>query len=77
MKPQKKEKNLVSPSGGQTRHSSSDGDKLLASLEALIEASLVQQSRQRAKEFLTRLGDRLRDAGVETPRAVSTPYANT
>ncbi|MGN6553773.1 MAG: pyruvate dehydrogenase (acetyl-transferring), homodimeric type, partial [Verrucomicrobiota bacterium] len=77
VKPQKKEKNLVSPSGGQTRHSSSDGDKLLASLEALIEASLVQQSPERAKAFLTSLGDRLRDAGVETPRAVSTPYANT
>jgi pyruvate dehydrogenase E1 component len=54
-----------------------DGDKVLESLESLLEIALSHQGAQRTAQFLGGVTDRLRDAGVETPRLVSTAYLNT
>jgi pyruvate dehydrogenase E1 component len=54
-----------------------DGDKVLASLEALLEVALKQQGAEKTSQFLSTVADRLREGGMETPRAVSTPYINT
>ena len=77
MKAQKKEKvappNLRAPSG------TGDGDeaKVLQSLESLLDVALRQQGTERTAQFLGRVTERLRAAGVATPVAVSTPYVNT
>src|SRR5262249_47960978 len=47
------------------------------SLESLLEVSLKQQGPERTSQFLGSVADRLRAAGVEAPRMVSTPYLNT
>src|SRR4029450_3021320 len=54
-----------------------DGDKVLESLESLLEIALKQQGPERTAQFLSSVTERLRAAGVEAPRQVSTPYINT
>ncbi len=74
MKLEKKEKNQAPRSRSRN---GSDGDKVLESLESLLEVALTQQGAERTKEFLASVTDKLRAAGVEAPRTVSTPYINT
>jgi pyruvate dehydrogenase E1 component len=54
-----------------------DGDKILSSLESLLEIALKQQGAEKTSQFLSTVVERLRVAGVDVPRAVSTPYINT
>ncbi len=61
---------LPEPSGGAE-------DKVLQSLESVVEYTLKGQVPGKASQFLGRLTERLRDEGVEAPRVVSTPYLNT
>ena len=76
MKPTKKEKGSPSvsrslPKGGD------DGEKVLASLEALLEVALTQQGPEKTAQFLSNITKRLHEAGVPSPRPVSTPYINS
>ncbi|MFO1489111.1 MAG: pyruvate dehydrogenase (acetyl-transferring), homodimeric type [Verrucomicrobiota bacterium] len=59
------------PKGGE------EGDKVLASLEALLEVALTQQGAEKTALFLSSVTKRLHEAGVPAPRPVSTPYINT
>ena len=52
-------------------------DKLLDSLEAIVEHTLRPYGPRSKSKFLESLADRLREEGVESPRIVSTPYVNT
>ena len=61
---------LPEPNGGAE-------DKVLDSLESVVEYTLKGQVPGKASQFLGRLAERLRDEGVEAPRVVSTPYLNT
>jgi pyruvate dehydrogenase E1 component len=76
MKTQKKVKNSISAvptlAGART-----DDQKVLESLESLLEVALRQQGAERTSQFLAHLAERLRRAGVAAPRSVSTPYLNT
>jgi pyruvate dehydrogenase E1 component len=54
-----------------------DGDEVLRSLESLLAVALKKQGAERTAQFLSDVTERLRAAGVEVPRAVSTPYLNT
>jgi pyruvate dehydrogenase E1 component len=76
VKAQKKEKaapdlRIVSKPNGN------DGDRILESLESLLEVALKQQGAERTAQFLGSITDRLRAAGVDAPRTVSTSYINT
>jgi pyruvate dehydrogenase E1 component len=77
VKLEKKEKNKAPSPRGRAQGNGNDGNKILESLEALLEVALVQQGADRTKEFLASVSDKLRAAGVDTPRTVSTPYVNT
>ncbi len=84
MKPHKKEKEQSQPRsrGTQLRVLSQpdhngDGDKVLESLESLLEVALKERGAERTAQFLSSVSERLREAGVEVPRVVSTPYINT
>lgn len=84
MKPQKKEKELSQsrPRGTDLRVLSNgghdgNGDKVLESLESLLEVALKERGAERTAQFLSSVTERLREAGVEVPRVVSTPYTNT
>src|SRR6202040_51726 len=52
-------------------------EKLLESLESVVEFALKDQGAETTSRFLERLAGRLRDHGEEAPRVVSTPYLNT
>ncbi|HEV2394911.1 MAG TPA: pyruvate dehydrogenase (acetyl-transferring), homodimeric type [Verrucomicrobiae bacterium] len=52
-------------------------DKLLDSLESVVEHTLRGQPPGTGGRFLSRLASRLQEEGVEAPRVVSTPYINT
>ncbi|HWW01378.1 MAG TPA: pyruvate dehydrogenase (acetyl-transferring), homodimeric type [Candidatus Acidoferrum sp.] len=52
-------------------------DKLLESLESVVEHTLKGQAPGQTTRFLANLTERLRAEGVEAPRVVSTPYLNT
>ena len=52
-------------------------DKLLESLESVVEYTLRSHGPRAKSRFLGDLADRLREEGVEGPRVVSTPYINT
>ena len=52
-------------------------DKLLESLESVVEHTLRSQGPTAKSRFLGNVADRLREEGVEGPRVVSTPYINT
>jgi pyruvate dehydrogenase E1 component len=54
-----------------------DGDKVLESLESLLEVALKERGAERTAQFLSDFTERLRESGVEVPRVVSTPYINT
>jgi pyruvate dehydrogenase E1 component len=73
----KKEKPAQPRTRGASHADGDDGEKVLESLEALLEVGLRQQGPERTSQFLGNVADRLRAAGVEVPRAVSTPYINT
>jgi pyruvate dehydrogenase E1 component len=49
----------------------------LSSLEEVLEHVLKSEQSTRTSSFLIRLIERLRNAGVNVPAAVSTPYVNT
>src|SRR5207249_4720390 len=53
------------------------GDKVLESLESLLDVALRQQGAERTSQFLGGVTDRLRAAGVDAPRLISTPYINS
>jgi len=74
VKPNTKTKNL--PSAARARSKNGDS-KWLQPLESLLEVALRDGEPEDAKLFLTRMTDRLRDAGIEAPHPVSTPYLNT
>ena len=54
-----------------------DGDRVLESLESLLEVELKERGPERTAQFLSNVTEKLREAGVEAPRIVSTPYINT
>ena len=54
-----------------------DGEKVLASLQALLEVALTQQGPEKTAQFLGSITKRLHEAGVAAPRPVSTPYINS
>ncbi len=84
MKPQKKEKEQSHSRSraadlrvlSRPQHDG-DGDRVLESLESLLEVALKERGPERTAQSLSRIIERLREAGVETPRVVSTPYINT
>jgi len=76
LKALKKENRLQSSSRPLPKYGD-DGDKVLASLEALLEVALKQQGAEKTSQFLSTLTERLRAEGVEAPLPVSTPYLNT
>jgi len=75
VKAEKKEKNQARSRSAS--RNGNDGDRVLESLEALLEVALTQQGTERTKEFLSNITDKLRAAGVEAPHTVSTAYINT
>jgi pyruvate dehydrogenase E1 component len=84
VKPQKKEKEQSQPRprGGDLRvlpkpHTNGESDKVLESLESLLEVALKERGAERTAQFLANFTDRLRESGVEAPRVTSTPYINT
>ena len=83
VKPLKKEKEQPQPrSRGANVHvlkpqDDGDSDKVLQSLESLLEVALKERGAERTAQFLSSVTERLREAGVEAPRVVSTPYINT
>jgi pyruvate dehydrogenase E1 component len=52
-------------------------DKLLESLESVVEHTLRRQGPRMTTRFFDRLTNRLREEGLEAPRVVSTSYINT
>jgi len=52
-------------------------EKLLESLQSVVEFALINQGPRSASRFLEGLTGRLRAQGIEAPRVVSTPYINT
>jgi len=54
-----------------------DGDKVLQSLESLLEVALKESGAERTAQFLSNVTERLRESGIEAPRVVSTPYINS
>lgn len=54
-----------------------DHDRWLDSLELVLESVLKEQRSAKLPLLLERLKDRLREAGVQLPASVSTPYINT
>jgi pyruvate dehydrogenase E1 component len=52
-------------------------DKLIESLESVVEFTLRSQGPTLKSRFLGNVAERLREEGVEGPRVVSTPYINT
>src|SRR5581483_1528884 len=56
---------------------SSKHDRWIRSLEDLLEHVLEDQGPDKANLLLENVVSHLREAGINVPRAVSTPYANT
>src|SRR5207302_7997330 len=52
-------------------------DKLLESLESVVEYTLRSQGPTLKSRFLGNVAERLREDGIDGPRVVSTPYLNT
>src|SRR6266567_1571015 len=83
VKPQTKDKeqSQARPRGTDRRATkpdhNGDGDKVLASLESLLEVALKERGAERTAQFLSGFTERLRESGVHLPRVVSTPYINT
>jgi pyruvate dehydrogenase E1 component len=64
-------------SGGNGGAAGGSAQRWMESLEFLLEKLLNEDAAGRAALLLERLAERLRESGVEVPRAVSTPYVNT
>ena len=82
MKPHKKEREQSRPEAAELRVLSrpghnGDGERVLESLGSLLEVELKQRGPERTAQFLSSVTDKLREAGIEAPRIVSTPYINT
>ena len=82
MKPRKEKEVLQARPRGADLHvqpkpQDGNGDKVLESLESLLEVALKERGAERTAQFLSSVTQRLREAGVEAPRVVSTPYVNT
>jgi pyruvate dehydrogenase E1 component len=73
-----KEAKNEAPEPATTSGSNGNGaDKLLDSLESVVEYTLKKQQPGTTSRFLGNLTERLREGGIEAPRVVSTPYLNT
>jgi pyruvate dehydrogenase E1 component len=60
-----------------SRNGGAEKDKWLDALEFVLESVLKEKDSAAAPFLLNRLATRLRDAGVDVPMTVSTPYINT
>ncbi len=70
------EKELTKPDGApQGAHA--EQERWLDSLELVLESVLRDQPAEKLPLLFERLKTRLRDAGMQIPRSVSTPYLNT
>ena len=54
-----------------------EGERLLDSLEVILENVLKNQGTEHASSVLNKLSKRLREAGITLPSTISTPYVNT
>ena len=83
MKPQKKDKEQPQARSQAANvhvlkpQDNGDGDKVLQSLESLLEVALKESGAERTAQFLSNVTERLRESGIEAPRVVSTPYINS
>lgn len=74
----KEAKNEAPDPSSAPRDRNGDGaEKLLESLESVVEFALKNQEPGTTSRFLGNLTERLREEGIEAPRVVSTPYLNT
>jgi pyruvate dehydrogenase E1 component len=77
VKTHKTEKQVRLAARALTGSNHGDQDKVLQSLETLLEVALKQQGAERTAQFFDRVTERLRAGGVAAPVPVSTPYVNT
>ncbi|MBP1691767.1 MAG: Pyruvate dehydrogenase component, partial [Bacteroidetes bacterium] len=75
MKTENKEHQTLPQDG--SRNGGAEKDKWLDALEFVLESVLKEKDSAAAPFLLNRLATRLRDAGVDVPMTVSTPYINT
>lgn len=54
-----------------------DSEKWFETLSQLLELALKKYDPDRALRFLTEMASRLRDAGINAPQPIRTPYVNT
>lgn len=69
--------NGQTPEDAAVRANGDAGDKLVESLESVVEYTLRSQGPTLKSRFLGNVAGRLRENGVDGPRVVSTPYVNT
>jgi pyruvate dehydrogenase E1 component len=77
VKHQNKEKPPRPPARPAEPAGRDDEEKVLGSIESLLEVALKQQGAERTALFLSRVTETLRAAGMAAPVPVSTPYLNT
>ena len=70
------EKELTKPDG-TPQGAQAEQERWLDSLELVLESVLRDQPAEKLPLLFERLKTRLRDAGMQIPRSVSTPYLNT
>jgi len=80
MEPEKKD--LTNPTWSSSDRENGKGDKndrnkWIASLENILEYILKNEQSAQASRLLEEITDRLRESGLNVPRAVNTPYINT
>ena len=75
MKTENKEQQTLPQDGG--RDTTAERDKWLDALEFVLESVLKERDSTEAPLLLSKLATRLRDAGVDVPTTVGTPYINT
>ena len=75
MKTENKEQQTLPQDG--SRNGGAEKDKWLDALEFVLESVLKERDSAEAPLLLSKLATRLRDAGVDVPATVATPYINT
>ncbi|MBP1649278.1 MAG: 2-oxo-acid dehydrogenase subunit, homodimeric type, partial [Bacteroidetes bacterium] len=75
MKTENKEQQTLPQDSG--RDTTAERDKWLDALEFVLESVLKERDSTEAPLLLSKLATRLRDAGVDVPTTVGTPYINT
>ncbi len=75
MKTENKEQPTLPQDG--SRNGGAEKDKWLDALEFVLESVLKEKDSAAAPLLLNKLATRLRDAGVDVPTTVATPYINT